>query len=97
MLVGDSAVLILFQSLARAIYAQKNIVILDDVFSGLDALTENSVFHNLLGTNGILRRSNTTVIIATSRCKSIPNLGLNRRKLTKHQQNVFPTQIISSA
>ena len=57
------------QSLARAVYAKKETVILDDVFSGLDAHTENAVFHNLLGTHGILRTLNTTVIIATSRCK----------------------------
>lgn len=54
-------------SLARAIYAQKRIIILDDVFSGLDMHTENAVFHSLLGTDGLLRQSNTTVIIATSR------------------------------
>lgn len=54
-------------SLARAVYAQKDVIILDDVFSGLDAHTENSVFHNLLGTHGILRQLKATVIIASSR------------------------------
>ncbi|CAG9989646.1 unnamed protein product [Clonostachys byssicola] len=59
-------------SLARAVYAQRDIIILDDVFSGLDAHTENTVFHNLLGTNGILRKFNTTVIVTSSRSKRIP-------------------------
>ncbi|TAQ85919.1 hypothetical protein B7494_g5754 [Chlorociboria aeruginascens] len=36
-------------ALARAIYALKDIIILDDVLSGLDADTENRVFHNLFG------------------------------------------------
>ncbi|KAF5590002.1 multidrug resistance [Fusarium subglutinans] len=58
-------------SLARAVYAQKKIVILDDVFSGLDMHTENAVFHSLLGTNGLLRQSNTTVILATSRANRL--------------------------
>ncbi|KAF5682935.1 major facilitator family transporter [Fusarium denticulatum] len=58
-------------SLARAVYAQKRIVILDDVFSGLDMHTENAVFHNLLGTHGLLRQSNTTVIMATSRANRL--------------------------
>jgi ATP-binding cassette subfamily C (CFTR/MRP) protein 1 len=59
-------------ALARAVYAQKDIIILDDVFSGLDAHTENIVFHNLLGTNGILRRLNATVIVTSSRAKRLP-------------------------
>lgn len=54
-------------SLARAVYAQKDVIILDDVFSGLDAHTENAVFHNLLGTHGILRQFKATIIIASSR------------------------------
>ncbi|KAF4957433.1 hypothetical protein FSARC_11314 [Fusarium sarcochroum] len=58
-------------SLARAVYAQKSIIMLDDVFSGLDAHTENAVFHNLLGTHGILRQFKTTVIIASSRAKRL--------------------------
>ncbi|KAI9150479.1 ABC multidrug transporter B [Paramyrothecium foliicola] len=59
-------------SLARAVYARKDIIILDDVASGLDAHTENAVFHNLLGTNGILRRLNTTVVMTSSRSKRLP-------------------------
>jgi ATP-binding cassette subfamily C (CFTR/MRP) protein 1 len=44
---------------------------MDDVSSGLDAHTENAVFHNLLGRDGILRRLNTTVIMASSRSKRL--------------------------
>jgi ABC-type bacteriocin/lantibiotic exporter with double-glycine peptidase domain len=42
-------------NLARAVYSQNNVIVLDDVFSGLDVHTDNAVFHNLLGTYGILR------------------------------------------
>jgi len=54
------------QALARAVYAQKEVLIIDDALSGLDATTENHVFHNLWGNNGILRSQKVTVIIASS-------------------------------
>jgi ATP-binding cassette subfamily C (CFTR/MRP) protein 1 len=57
------------QALARAVYARKDTLIMDDVFSGLDAHTEDAIFHNLLGEQGILRRFKTTVIVVSSRCK----------------------------
>jgi ATP-binding cassette, subfamily C (CFTR/MRP), member 1 len=53
-------------ALARAIYSQKDIIILDDALSGLDADTENRVFHSLLGRDGLLRKHHTTVVIASS-------------------------------
>ncbi|EEP79833.1 hypothetical protein UREG_04679 [Uncinocarpus reesii 1704] len=59
-------------SLARAVYAQKEVVILDDVLSGLDASTENHIFHNLLGRNGLLRRLHSTVILVSSSPKRLP-------------------------
>lgn len=59
-------------ALARAIYSQKDIFILDDVFSGLDATTEDKVFHNLLGTDGLLRRRGATVIVTASSSKRVP-------------------------
>ncbi|KAH7329602.1 P-loop containing nucleoside triphosphate hydrolase protein [Stachybotrys elegans] len=58
-------------ALARAVYAQKDFIILDDIFSGLDAHTEDIVFHNLLGTHGILRQIKATVILASSRSKRL--------------------------
>ncbi|RBR18642.1 uncharacterized protein FIESC28_05919 [Fusarium coffeatum] len=59
-------------SLARAVYAQRPTIVLDDIFSGLDAHTENAVFNNLLGSHGILRDLKTTVIIASSRSNRLP-------------------------
>ena len=53
-------------SVARAVYSRQRIVIFDDVMSGLDARTENSLFNNLLGANGLLRSQGITVIFATN-------------------------------
>jgi ABC-type multidrug transport system ATPase subunit len=60
------------QALARAIYARKRILILDDVFSGLDAATENHIFCSLLGVTGLLREAGTTVVLASSSVKRVP-------------------------
>ncbi|KAL3441173.1 P-loop containing nucleoside triphosphate hydrolase protein [Aspergillus insuetus] len=59
-------------ALARAIYARKRILILDDVFSGLDAATENHIFCSLLGVTGLLREAGTTVVLASSSVKRVP-------------------------
>jgi ABC-type dipeptide/oligopeptide/nickel transport system ATPase subunit len=54
------------QALARAVYARTELIILDDVLSGLDATTENQVFHNLLGENGLLQHNGSTIVLASS-------------------------------
>ncbi|KAH6855473.1 ABC transporter [Chaetomium sp. MPI-CAGE-AT-0009] len=59
-------------ALARAVYARRKIVILDDVLGGLDNTTENHVFHSLLGHDGLLRQMNTTVLIVSSSVKRLP-------------------------
>lgn len=38
---------------------------LDDVFSGLDSISEDRIFSRLLGKSGLLRRLGTTVILVT--------------------------------
>ena len=53
------------EALARAIYARRAIVVLDDVFSGMDAHTADVVSSRLLGHEGLLRKHRTTVVIAT--------------------------------
>ncbi|KAK3311692.1 P-loop containing nucleoside triphosphate hydrolase protein [Chaetomium strumarium] len=59
-------------ALARAVYARREIVILDDVLSGLDNSTENHVFHSLLGQHGILRELQSTVLLVSSSAKRLP-------------------------
>jgi len=51
-------------ALARAVYSRNSLAVLDDVFSSLDKTTADTVFHQLLGENGLLRAS--TVILTTS-------------------------------
>ena len=53
------------KAIARAVYSKKSIVILDDVFSGMDAVTEHLIFNRLLGSEGLLRNNGATVIIVT--------------------------------
>jgi ATP-binding cassette subfamily C (CFTR/MRP) protein 1 len=51
-------------ALARAVYSRQRIVIMDDVFSGMDAHTAEFVSRQLLCKRGLLRRQGTTVILA---------------------------------
>ena len=53
------------QALARAVYARRDIVVLDDILSALDASTEELIFERLLGKNGVFHRLKSTVILAT--------------------------------
>lgn len=52
-------------ALARALYSKKTLIILDDVFSGLDPQTEERVFSRLMGHQGLLRKMKTTVLLVT--------------------------------
>ena len=52
-------------SLARALYHDAEILVLDDVFNGLDSSTQNLVCQSVFGPDGLLRRRGTTVIICT--------------------------------
>jgi ABC-type bacteriocin/lantibiotic exporter with double-glycine peptidase domain len=57
-------------AIARAVYSKKAFMILDDVFSGLDANTRQNVFARLLSADGILRKWGITLLIATHAGKS---------------------------
>lgn len=51
-------------SIARALYAQRtDLLIFDDVLSGLDAGTEDDVFRNVFGKQGWVRRHGLTAIL----------------------------------
>ncbi|KAL4811793.1 P-loop containing nucleoside triphosphate hydrolase protein [Aspergillus spinulosporus] len=73
--------------IARAIYARENLLLLDDVFSGLDTKTEERIFYNLFGVDGLLRRSDTTVILAT-------NAGFMTKNAIVHRIEFADTAII---
>lgn len=56
----------LVKAIARAVYSRKEFLVFDDVFSGLDAATEDKIFCRLLGQNGLLRRARMSVLAAAS-------------------------------
>lgn len=59
-------------ALARAVYARKEFIILDDIFSGLDAETEDQVFSRLFGGEGLFRKMGTTVLLTTHAVHRLP-------------------------
>ncbi|KAF4958905.1 hypothetical protein FSARC_10903 [Fusarium sarcochroum] len=59
-------------SLARALYLESDLVILDDVFSGLDADTELQIFQRVFGPDGLLRQRRTTVVLCTHSVRFLP-------------------------
>ncbi|KHO00193.1 ABC transporter, transmembrane domain, type 1 [Metarhizium album ARSEF 1941] len=62
-------------ALARAVYSRRNLILMDDVFSGLDSTTSKTVFQRVLGRDGLARKLNATVILATNHADHITMLG----------------------
>ncbi|KAF2439261.1 putative ABC multidrug transporter [Karstenula rhodostoma CBS 690.94] len=60
-------------SLARALYLQSDLLVLDDVFSGLDADTEARVFRQVFAPGGLIRRRAATVVLCTHSVKHLPD------------------------
>ncbi|KAJ5201107.1 hypothetical protein N7449_005910 [Penicillium cf. viridicatum] len=52
-------------SLARALYLHSDLLVLDDIFSGLDADTEEKVFQQVFGPDGLLKQRGSTVVLCT--------------------------------
>ena len=52
-------------ALARAVFSRKEVLIIDDVFSGLDTKTSGQIFQRLFGEHGMLRQTGIITIIAT--------------------------------
>ena len=59
-------------ALARSLYSRPDLAVFDDIFSGMDAKTEEQVFRKVFGQNGILRHLETTVILSTHSIKHLP-------------------------
>jgi ABC-type bacteriocin/lantibiotic exporter with double-glycine peptidase domain len=57
--------LTILQTLARAIYSRRDILILEDVFSAMDSKTEELVTHRLFEPQGLIRTLKTTVVLVT--------------------------------
>lgn len=78
-------------SLARALYLHSDLLVLDDVFSGLDADTEDQVFRRVFGPGGLLRRRGTTVVLCTHSIRHLPSADyiLALGNGTIEQQGIF--------
>ncbi|OAA35102.1 ABC transporter, transmembrane domain, type 1 [Beauveria brongniartii RCEF 3172] len=63
-------------SLARAVYDELEILVLDDVLSSLDALTAETIVSRLFGLSGLLRRLGRTVIMTTNRLEFLDYASL---------------------
>ncbi|KAK2861371.1 hypothetical protein FQN49_004272 [Arthroderma sp. PD_2] len=60
-------------SLARALYLHSDLLVLDDILSGLDADTEEQVFRQVFGRDGLLRRRRTTAVLCTHSVRHLPS------------------------
>lgn len=61
-------------ALARAVYARHEMLVLDDIMSALDSKTQGLIADRLLGSNGLFKRTNSTVIIVTHASPSLPSM-----------------------
>ncbi|MBE3043326.1 ATP-binding cassette domain-containing protein, partial [Candidatus Bathyarchaeota archaeon] len=59
-------------SLARALYLDCAFFLFDDILSGLDADTEDQVFHRVFGPGGLLRRRGATAVMCTNSTHYLP-------------------------
>lgn len=59
-------------SLARALYVKSDLVLSDDILSGLDNDTANEVFRRVFGPGGLLPRRNATAILCTHSVRHLP-------------------------
>ncbi|KAH8903585.1 P-loop containing nucleoside triphosphate hydrolase protein [Coniochaeta sp. PMI_546] len=60
-------------SIARALYAESDLLIFDDILSGLDADTEELVFNRVFGPTGILKQRGATVVLCTHSIRHLPS------------------------
>ncbi|KAK2008949.1 ABC transporter [Colletotrichum eremochloae] len=59
-------------SLARALYVNSDILVFDDILSGLDNDTAAAVFRKVFGLDGIIRRRRATAVLCTHAIKHLP-------------------------
>jgi ABC-type multidrug transport system fused ATPase/permease subunit len=59
-------------SIARALYVESDLLIFDDILSGLDADTEELVFNRVFGPAGMLKQRKATVVLCTHSIRHLP-------------------------
>ncbi|GKZ73873.1 hypothetical protein AnigIFM50267_010812 [Aspergillus niger] len=87
-------------ALARAVFAQKELLVLDDVFSGVDADTEEHIFRQLFSVSGPVRRRATSIILVTHAVSRLPLADLVvvlSKDGTIAEQGTYETLIHKSA
>jgi ABC-type multidrug transport system fused ATPase/permease subunit len=52
-------------AIARALYARPDLLMFDDIFSGLDQKTEGLVFEKMFGAQGVIKRMGSPVLLCT--------------------------------
>ncbi|KAK4202032.1 putative multidrug resistance-associated protein [Triangularia verruculosa] len=60
-------------SMARALYAETEFLVFDDILSGLDADTEEQVFRRVFAADGLLRRRGATTVLCTHSIRHLPS------------------------
>ncbi|EGX92388.1 ATP-binding cassette transporter, putative [Cordyceps militaris CM01] len=96
-------------ALARALYAEPTVLLLDDLFSFLDRRTAVSILYRLLGHDGLLRVAGCTVVFATSLVESFDvadqflvlnvadnTVALESNRGQAHIANLLRTQHVSA-
>ncbi|KAJ3499459.1 hypothetical protein NLG97_g302 [Lecanicillium saksenae] len=53
-------------SFARALYSREPVIVLDDVLTGLDRVTERGILERVFGSEGLIKEMGSTVIMATN-------------------------------
>ncbi|KAJ5186523.1 P-loop containing nucleoside triphosphate hydrolase protein [Penicillium cf. viridicatum] len=59
-------------ALARAVYARRKLLLLDNIFSALDRKTKTTIIARLLGVDGLLRKANSTIVLVTHEMEQLP-------------------------
>jgi ABC-type multidrug transport system fused ATPase/permease subunit len=62
-------------ALARAAYARKKLLLLDDIFSALDQNTKGNIIARLLGVDGLLRKTKSTIVLVTHESRNPSKVG----------------------
>lgn len=60
-------------SLARALYAETDFLIFDDILSSLDKDTETQIFCKVFGTDGLIKRRGATAVLCTHAIRHLPS------------------------
>ncbi|KAK0382845.1 hypothetical protein NLU13_9940 [Sarocladium strictum] len=59
-------------AVARALYSGADVLIFDDVLSGLDSDTDAELFRRVFGTGGFLRQRGATIVVCTHSISHLP-------------------------